>query len=172
MDIGKEIVRIAKSYIGKTEKPGNAGFTDAEFEKKMTAVGWIKLQAWCSYFTELVWKEAYSGHPEILADLNRLFAASATATYKNFDLDPNWEVGPEPRIGAIAIWRHGIGWQGHAGIDTSLGANNKFATIEGNTNDMGGREGYIVDDKDTRKLNAPFTKTGLNLIGFIYPKAV
>ena len=43
----------------------------------------------------------------------------------------------------MAVWRLGNGWQGHIGIviDVHQG---KFSTIEGNTNDKGGREGYIV----------------------------
>ena len=57
--IGDKIVEIAMNYLGQEEVSGNMGFEDDEFEKKMKAVGWEKGQAWCAYFAELVWKEAY-----------------------------------------------------------------------------------------------------------------
>lgn len=162
-----EIVRLAKSYIGKTETPNNSGFTDKKFETKMQEVGWIKTIAWCTFLCELIWTEACCD-TVLRALLRKLFSGSATTTYKNFELDGTFKVGKEPRIGAIAIWRHGVSWQGHAAIVTEVIDKVTFKTVEGNTNDKGGREGYIVAPK-TRKTNNPFTNTGLNLVGFIYP---
>lgn len=170
------IVGIAQKYIGEQEIAGNMGFKDADFQKKMEAVGFLKGQAWCTLFTELVWKEAYNlNTPEataILAKLDKLFSASATATYKNFELDGTFKVGQVPMPGAIVIFRHGIGWQGHAGIVTAYANGEKtFATVEGNTNKDGSREGFEVDPK-SRKLGLPLNKNGLNIVGFIYPIAV
>lgn len=172
------IASIAKKYVGQREIPNNAGFKNSDFQKKMEAVGFLKGQAWCAYFAELVWKEAYTNNtPEsvaVLKVLDKLFAPSATATYKNFDLDPNknFKVSQTPVVGAVVIWRHGTGWQGHAGIVTGYSAGSTtFETVEGNTNSAGGREGIEVAVK-TRKLNLPLQKDGLNLVGFIIPKAI
>lgn len=164
--INEQIVETAKKYIGKTEKPNNSGFTDATFEKRMADTGWLKGNSWCAYFCELVWKEAYKGNP-FLTEINKLFSGSATATYKNFDV-AKWPVGKTPKPGALAVWRHGNGWQGHIGIVIENNGDT-FKTIEGNTNDKGGREGYIVAVKK-RTLVTPYSAKGLNLIGFIYPK--
>ncbi len=156
-----KIAQTAKTYIGQTEKPLNSGFTSDSFEKKMKAVGWQKKQAWCSYFCELVCKEAM---PELTQILDKLFSASATETWKNFDIAQM--TSETPKIGSLAVWRFGNGWSGHIGIVSQVIDLNNFVTIEGNTNDGGSREGYIVCEKK-RKMNKVFQPKGLNLIGFI-----
>ena len=168
--ISDQIVKIAKSYIGQHEKPSNSGFKDAEFEKRMKDVGWSTSLSWCVFFTELVWKEAY-GPGQVFNELSKLFSGSATTTYKNFELSKTWKVGQKPVPGAIAIWRYGNGWQGHAAVVVSVGDKKDFNTVEGNTNSEGGREGVEVAEK-TRLTGKAFTKNGLNLVGFIYPKDV
>lgn len=158
-----KVVLIARKYVGQTEKPANSGFNDADFEKKMKAVGWLKGQAWCAYFCELVCREAL---PEKDAELAKLFSASAVKTYENFK--EAGRVSDTPRPGYLAVWRYGNGWQGHIGVVTEVLTEKLFSTIEGNTNAIGGREGYIVARK-SRYLNKPFAPKGLNLIGFITP---
>jgi hypothetical protein len=78
------------------------------------------------------------------------------------------------RDGAICIWQRykdGKGqWSGHAGIVIEKihrrGAEDaKFITIEGNTNDAGGSEGYIVARK-VRKYNTTAVN-GLRVKGFV-----
>lgn len=158
-----DIAKVAQKYIGKTEKPNNSGFTDADFEKRMKDVGWQKGQAWCSYFCELVCKEAL---PELNHILDELFNASATQTWQNFDIAKM--TSKEPKIGSMIVWRYGNGWKGHIGIVTAFAneQKTKVQTIEGNTNDKGGREGYIVTQK-IRKTDLPYSDNNLNLIGFI-----
>lgn len=162
----QDVIQIALSYVGKTEIPGNMGFSDKVFQKKMEEVGWEKTLAWCSYFAELVYKEA-SCDAVLKKLLGKLFSGSATTTYKNFELDGTWKVGPLPKPGSLAIYRHGTGWQGHAAICVGPGNGETFPTVEGNTNDQGGREGYIVARKN-RYIKKAFTPTGLNLVGHIY----
>jgi hypothetical protein len=55
-------------------------------------------------------------------------------------------------------------WDGHAGVVKSVGYGN-FTTIEGNTNSLGGTEGFEVAEK-TRTIDYT-VKNGLRLIGFI-----
>lgn len=175
----KTLSDIAIGYIGKTETPNNSGFVDKVFQKKMEEVGWVKSYAWCCYFSELCVKEwaILIGRKDIVALLPKLFSGSATATYKNCELyaqqNPNGpiRVSKTPVPNSVAIYRHGIGWQGHAAvtINSAKAADKNTYTknVEGNTNDKGGREGYIVARK-TRNHNAPFTNKGLNIVGYIY----
>jgi hypothetical protein len=155
---------VAQKYIGKTEISGNAGFTDPDFEAKMKLVGWQKGEAWCAYFCEMVFKEAF---PAKAADFNKLFSASAVQTFSNFTSNGYINKStPEP--GDLVIWRmYKNGkpqWQGHAGIVLSAINSTSFKSIEGNTNDGGGREGYIVAEKvrEVKKVT-----NGLQVLGFI-----
>jgi hypothetical protein len=62
-ELRKRIVKIAASYIGQNELPGNnLGWYDPKFEIKMKSlkVPWQKTHAWCNYFTNLCWTEAYT----------------------------------------------------------------------------------------------------------------
>lgn len=165
--IADKIIEIAKGYTGQEEIEGNKGFKDPAFQKKMQDVGWKISDSWCCYFTELVWKEAYGKSHPLWKTLDKLFAPSCTATYSNFAGSQLFKVGQTPKLGSLMIFRYGSGWKGHVGIVTAF---NKDACecIEGNTNDKGGREGYIVA-KRNRKLGLPFKENGLNLVGFVYP---
>jgi hypothetical protein len=65
-ELRKRIVKIALSYVGNNESPGNnVGWHDKKFEEKMknwsdTNMAWYKGMAWCNCFTNLAWKEAYT----------------------------------------------------------------------------------------------------------------
>lgn len=170
MNINDLIVATARKYIGITEKKANSGFNDAKFEERMKKNGWLSGQSWCAYFSELVYKEAYAAYPEILKEIDKLCSGSATETYKKFDLNPNWEVSQIPVPGALAVWRHGIGWKGHIGVVTEADIKKKtFNSCDGNTNDEGGREGIEVAEM-LKKLDFTIRENKLNLIGFIIPR--
>lgn len=157
--------QVALKYIGQTEKPGNSGFNDAEFEKKMQAVGFVKSHAWCAYFAELVFKEAY---PEKFVELDKLFSASTVQTFRNFR-DAAYLIGYAPQPNTLVIWQTMKDGKpqitGHAGIVVSVEDQDTFFSIEGNTNDGGGREGYIVALKKRHVLAE--VKNGLKILGFI-----
>jgi surface antigen len=167
MTIGEKIALTASKYVGQRETLNNSGFKDKELEKRMKEVGWSVGLSWCVYFAELCFKEAYAGNVEMQKRLSELFSGSATATYKNFDLNKLFTVNQQPSIGAVMIFRQGNGWQGHACIVEKIDGNN-IHTIEGNTGENGSREGIMVARK-IRKLKKPYTSTGLNLVGFIHP---
>ena len=44
-------------------------------------------------------------------------------------------------------------------------------TVEGNTNDDGSREGYMVAEKQ-RKIDFDVKQNGLVLMGFVHPKII
>lgn len=156
---------VARQYIGQTEKPGNMGFNDVVFEKKMEEVGFVKGHAWCAYFAELVFKEAF---PEKFDELDKLFSGSTIQTFRNFR-DAAYPIGYVPVVNHLVIWQRYLDGQpqptGHAGVVSEVKSTWEFKSIEGNTNDQGGREGYIVAEHE-RKVLAE-VKTGLKILGFI-----
>jgi hypothetical protein len=168
---GKEIVETAMSFVGQKEIAGNKGFRDKKFQGLMEEVGWNKGQAWCVYFCEMVWKQAYEMDRSFVSKLDRLFNAGAVKTYNNFKSDGNFVVDKIPKPGCIVIWQtwkdNQPHWTGHAGIVRCLLSGNEIETIEGNTNAQGGREGIEVAVKH-RKVNFD-ARTGLVLRGFIHP---
>lgn len=162
---------IAIKYIGETEIPGNQGFSDPTFEAKMNSVGFIKSQAWCSYFAELVFKEAY---PEKMAELSERFSGSAVKTFDNFK-DAGYLIGSVPQVDSLVIWRRYVKgkaqWQGHAGIVVSIKSTWEFDSVEGNTNDEKSREGYTVARQHRKVIFE--VKDGLKVMGFVHiPKTV
>jgi hypothetical protein len=163
---GATIVKVAEKYLGQTEKAGNRGWLDKDFEARMKLVGWASGHSWCAYFAELVWKEAYGPDHKLYRAMDKLFSASSTATYANFSGSALFKVSQQPRPGALVVWRQGTDWRGHIGICTTGPRLGKFDTIEGNTNAAGSREGMYVARK-VRRLGEPFKPKGLNLVGFI-----
>jgi hypothetical protein len=156
---------IAAEYIGQTEFKGNLGFKDPCFDEKMREVGFQDTHAWCAYFQELVFKEAY---PEKFVELDKLFSASAVQTFKNFR-DAGYLIGEVPQIDTLVIWQNykdgKAQWTGHAGIVSKVLDQETFLSIEGNTNNDGSREGIKVAER-TRKV-IPDVKNGLKVLGFI-----
>lgn len=160
------VTEIARKYIGQTEKPQNAGFNDAVFQAKMAAVGFVSGHAWCAYFTELVFKEAF---PQLHKELDKLFSASTITTYRNFR-DAGYPISTRPKVDDLVIWQNYVDGKpqltGHAGVVSWADVDGwHFRSIEGNTNDVGGREGYIVAEKK-RSVLAKVDK-GLKVLGFI-----
>ena len=157
---------VAKKYLGRTEKPGNAGFNDADFEIKMKQVGFVKGHAWCAYFAELVFKEAY---PDKFRELDKLFSGSTIQTFRNFR-DASYLIEHDPQPNTLVIWqsiKYGKPQPtGHAGIVVNVKSTWEFESIEGNTSDAKSREGYIVA-KHERKIFADVTN-GLKVLGFIH----
>lgn len=161
----QKIVETARKYLGQTEKSGNQGWIDAAFEAKMKAVGWQVGHSWCCYFTELVATEAFAGNADKVKAFARLFQPSCTATYANFAGSSLFKVSKVPKVGSLIVWRLGQGWKGHIGVVEEV-KEGWLTTIEGNTNDAGGREGIEVARK--RRRYAWTNGPGLNLVGFIH----
>lgn len=157
-------IQIAEKYIGQKESAGNVFPDSSPLGKALHKAGQKNGEAWCAYFVEAVFVEAF---PEKEPALTRLFSASAVKTYENFKA-AGYTVSDKPKPGDIVIWQRykdGVKlWQGHAGIVTDVINANRFKTIEGNTNSAGSREGDSVQRKErtlTRLAN------GLNVLGFI-----
>lgn len=157
---------FAKALIGQEEITGNTGFKSQDFERAMQEVGWSEGDQWCVYFAKLVW---YQRAPQFLKDkIKRVISGSSQTTWDNVQKDPAFATSRIPKVGDMVIWQtYKAGkpeWSGHAGIVTGTNLNS-FDTVEGNTNDQGGREGYIVAKK--QRSFSWTTNDGLRLKGFI-----
>ncbi len=169
----QNIVSVSMAHVNQQETKNNSGFKDPNFEKKMKWVGWLKGHPWCSYFVELVYKEANiktSNSKEIEALLDSLFSGSVAKTFNNFKTfiaknNKFFKISNTPKKGSIVIWRSKTNpLFGHTAVIVDVKSNNEFVTVEGNTNDEGGREGYEVA---VRKRN--MSGNGYKLVGFIEP---
>lgn len=160
------VIDVAKKYLGESELKGNVFTEDTELGRKLKEAGHKDGEAWCSYFAEAVFKEAY---PFKVKGFDKLFSAGAVKTLKNFR-DFGYTVFNAPDPGMLVIWQHynngEPSWQGHAGIVIEVLDNGAFVTVEGNTTAAGSREGTSVQIK-TRSLKR--VSTGLNVIGFVKP---
>ena len=165
MNKSKEIIENAMSYIGQHEISGNKGFLDPKFEAEMKEEGWQMGQAWCSLFAKVVFKNVF---PEKAAELDKLFSSSAVQTFKNFE-NAAYPINNLPREGNLVIWQQmkdGVPqWQGHAGIVVELKSTWEFKSVEGNTNEAGGREGVTVAVKERKVLKDVWN--GLKVLGFV-----
>jgi hypothetical protein len=165
--LSEKVISAARSIIGQKEISGNLGFNDPVFQKRMMDVGWHKGESWCCYTAELIWKTAFTQSHPLYTEIDKLFSGSAIKTFSNFKDSSHFETGSTPRPAAISIFRHGKGWQGHAGIVVPVIDVKSFHNVEGNTNSTGGREGIEVAEK-VRSLGQPFKSDGLNIEGFVY----
>lgn len=178
-DIQKKIIDVAKSYLNIREVgANNSNFNNKEFERRMEAVGWDHGQAWCAYFAEMVWREAYSAFDTIVANqLGEIFSSGAVNTLHNFEKVKGFIISDEPQEGAVVIWQHYKNgeptWMGHAGIIIGLDKTGAMIhTIEGNTNKAGDREGQGVEEKVRYRQVPNGIKNGLVLKGYIWPPAI
>lgn len=175
MTINETILYFARKYLGEKELKGNSGFEDSDFQLKMEDCGWDSGQAWCAYYLELIWKEAYKNcDSTMIKELDKLFSAGAVRTWNNFK-GSDFVTDRNPQEGCGVIWQNYKAgqphWTGHAGIVYKVYSDDSglIETIEGNTNSSGGREGIEVAKK-IRPLNFDPKVNGLVLLGFIHPK--
>lgn len=169
----KEVIEFAISCQGLQEIKGNQGFKDTRFGNIMKQVGHLPGEAWCALFCEACWVyPTWPGKSRYMKSMNALFSKSAVKCYYNFQKNDLYTVGQLPEPGAIAIWqnyREGKPhWTGHAGIVVEV-SGDYMTTVEGNTNDDGGREGYEVAIKN-RPIDFEPKYNGLVLKGFIMIK--
>lgn len=171
--INQVIIETSFKYIGVKEIKGNAGWANKNFQSLMQRMGWKKYQAYCAYFAEAVWREAYASFDRDMEEVvERLFSASAVKTFKKFK-EAGWQISHQPEMGALAVWqKYKNGkktWMGHIGVVVDYTDNN-VTTIDGNTNNRKTREGGVVA-KVTRGKNFNVFD-GLVLLGFVYPDQI
>ena len=156
------LIRAACKFYGEHEILGNLGFENPVFQAIMERTGWKPPESWCAYFVEAVLRDAgFESQASVIS-------GSAVQTFKNCKASMLFRVHSIPGNGDIVIWQdyiNGIAsWSGHAGIVIGMGKG-MIATIEGNTNAEGGREGIEVAVKVRDPAYVP--QTGLRVLGFI-----
>lgn len=159
-----QIVEIAKTYLGKKEKPNNSGFVDPVMEAELREVGWQAGWAWCACILEvIVWK----AYPEQKEKVKGLFVPSAVNTYRNL-LRAGYKSSLTPEVGRLVFWQRvkdGVKqWTGHCGVVSEVLSEKEFKSLEGNTNSAGSREG---DGFYEKQREVKVVENGLQVIGFV-----
>lgn len=163
-----KIIVSAKSYLGQEEIQPNLGFKDSILDSKMRKQGFYRGASWCGFFIKVVMNDVYE-YTEYWKQLSHLLSASTHEMWINFTNSKYiFFTSKIPKIGSIVIWQEGDGTNGHTGIVTSVSDDgNHFTSIEGNSNNDGSINGYMVaENKHT--LGLPHNIHGLNILGFIY----
>lgn len=161
---------FAAKFIGQKELQNNTWTDDTELGRLLHAAGQKSGEAYCAYFAEAVFKKTCQ--PKQVKELDDLFNASAVQTFKNFE-KAGYITGELPAVDWLVIWqlqKDGMpSWKGHAGIVSSVNANDKylFESIEANTTDgtKENRDGGVVARKPHR-VNKD-VQNGLKVLGFV-----
>ncbi len=139
----KKTIRFARQFLGQKEKAGNIGFQNPQFETYLKEYGnFAKGDPWCAVFVRAAWMWNYGKrYPQ----LDSLLHKHVLTMYRNFQNDTSGKfiVNQTPKTGAIFIMNKG-GGNGHTGFVENVYNDGTFSTIEGNTNEVGGREGVKV----------------------------
>lgn len=157
-------IDVARKYVGMKENEGNKFDESTILGQALHKAGQKDGEAWCAYFAEAVFCEAF---PDRIHELRKLFSASAVQTFNNFQTE-KFPVTDTPITGSLVIWRRYKDgkeqWQGHVGIVSKVNPDGSFYSIEGNTNSAGSREGDSVQEKLRKPIK---TDNGLNILGFV-----
>jgi hypothetical protein len=138
LTLAEATVAYAKSQVGVQEHPKGSN-RGPEVERYLAYVNLPAGKAWCAAFVSYC---TGTSAADLSLDSTLKSSGGALALYfKNPDLAID-----EPTDNCIGIIDHG-GGLGHAFfIETTDGTN--CHTIEGNTDPEGGREGYMVAERD------------------------
>jgi hypothetical protein len=144
-NLSNTAVQIAISQLGKEEVPRGSN-KGPEVNQYLASVGLPPGNSWCMAFVYWCFNKASVQ----LAIENPL---TKTGGVLNEYSHEKLNQVHTPQAGDIFIMDLGSGL-GHTGIVESVAADGTLHTIEGNTNDEGGREGYEVARR-TRKPAKP-----------------
>ncbi|UWY28808.1 CHAP domain-containing protein [Flavobacterium sp. TR2] len=144
MTLRNKALEIAQSQIGVQEIPKNSNAGPA-VEKYLKSVGLGKGYAWCMAF---VYWSVKSASTELNVENPLAKTAGVLDMYSKM---AKYRVAT-PQPGDFFIMDFGKG-AGHTGFVEKLLPNGKLQTIEGNTNNIGSREGYEVARRYDRKIS-------------------
>lgn len=138
---------IAISQIGQEEKPRGSNWGHP-VQDYLAAVGINFPASWCAAF--MFWCFSKAAH-ELL--IHNPVPKTGGVLHLYEESDGVYRIKSDPKVGDMFIMDLGNGL-GHIGIIESVDANGDLNTVEGNTNDTGGREGFEVARR-TRKPQEP-----------------
>ncbi|MDD5013547.1 MAG: CHAP domain-containing protein [Atribacterota bacterium] len=173
----RKIIRQAKKFLGVSEIGDNMDWDNAEFKKKLQAVGWTPGSQWCVYFAKAMMVDVY---PELKTKTHKgkklmdYISGNSQQTYANMktletETGGMFKIVAVPRAGDIVIWQNygtdGVATsKGHVGIVTFV-KGDSFKTIEGNTSELGDKEEGV--NKKDHSLGEYKKTKGLRLKGFV-----
>jgi len=172
-----KLVDVAVSHIGETELSNNAGFVNKQFQALMVAAGFVTGHAWCSYFTEMCYREVVGEVNGISQEIRKAINGSTQTSLRNL-IKLGASVDKLNNKINLVLFHKPLGegafnyfqsvnkpTQGHVGItktfDINDTYNDTYQNVEGNTTDgkSPSREGvmvatktYIVATKSIRSL--------------------
>ncbi|HEX8489299.1 MAG TPA: GH25 family lysozyme [Propionibacteriaceae bacterium] len=149
----EKILALAKSQVGVKEgRSGGRGNNNTRYADEVPGLEWADFQPWCATFVS--WLALKSG---IAALYPRTASCDVAGSW--FKKAGRWSEYPAVGAQVFYGYPHDLN---HTGIVVSFDADS-ITTIEGNTNDDGGREG---DGVYLRKR----LRRGKNVIGYGYPR--
>jgi hypothetical protein len=172
------IIDVARSFVGIHEEANNSFDPNTPFGKLIKEAGHKDGESWCSYASEVIAKKAY---PEKFNQFDILFSAGAVATFNSFKR-AGYEISNTPKEGWLVVWQKWVWdkikcrpvehWQGHVGICTVNVDDVRFHSVEGNTSDVGSREGTVIREQTNRSierkpLDAVNRTSALYVLGFV-----
>ena len=138
MATAKEVLNIARKYIGVIEKPvNNVIFNTIYYNRAVSGAQY----AWCATFIWCLYKEA---------NASAIFCGGQKTALCQFALDyyrkNNQFFLTDPKPGDLVFFRFGQSSRetNHIGIVESVNANGSVNTIEGNTSDASANNGGMV----------------------------
>lgn len=147
------VIKIAQSYDGVRETSENRG---PHINQWLAELGIDFAAPWCMAFVQGCFRQA-----ALEMGIEDPLKPDTAGVLDLWNRVPHgWRVSAlNGRAGDIMIMDHG-GGKGHTGIVTGY-SNGMYITMEGNTNDAGGRDGDCVAEKYRRKYS------GGQLRGFV-----
>lgn len=136
LDVYDRVLSVARSQVGFAEIPKTSNW-GKHVQKYLKSVGITYPAAWCMAFVYWCVNEACKE----VGVKNNLIVTGGVLKQWN-EIAPRFKA-TQPKRGCIFIMDYGKGL-GHTGIVENILPDGKIATIEGNTNDEGSREGYEV----------------------------
>jgi hypothetical protein len=147
LPLGLTALSYARDFVGIREEPGNRG-PAVEYFLRQTGLGpgW----PWCAAFVNGVIDIACAVH-NVRSPFEGTIREAYVQDYVDFARRKTWLV-PFTRAfpGCLfALWNDDLGRYAHIGFVTGVvGQNHLYYTVEGNTNDDGGREGHSVLERE------------------------
>lgn len=177
----QKLIAVATDFVGLTETENNARWDDPRTAWKDTdkevwlrtwmrkVDGWTPGAPYCAAFVGSVVAATLHGYGVPMAKIETVWLGlwSAHCMTNVARLKARGILSTQPVPGALWLARHGSTQSGHAGLVTATNGR-QMGTIEGNTNDAGGREGDGIFIKQLPVSGRGSLKTQ----GFLHPATI
>ena len=143
MGIGKKAVELALQSVGVREDKNTPNW-GRWIKVYLNFVGWFEPAPWCAAFVSY---KVHQAAKALGVKTSWPKTASCQAIYNYAKRTGRLRTIPHAGY-VFLLWNDALKRYAHTGFVTSATPDNQFGTVEGNTNEAGGREGYIVAEKE------------------------